>query len=140
MLTSYNSLSQVLPQVGYRTLIFPFVPILTSVVTPQDLLTISVPADVARWIAVGAYVESNSSSGTMAATTVDIRTATGGGGSSILSGATALAALTGPNLAMGLTAASVGAVLTATTLTLRQSVASLFAGTISIVVLYVALP
>lgn len=115
--------------------------------TTANIATSGSPADIgsittglSRFIIQGIYVESLTASGTLAAGTIDIRTATAGGGSSVLSAATALTSLTTLNLTQSIATAALGSVLTASTLTVRQTVNSLNAGTIAVVILVIPLP
>jgi hypothetical protein len=103
-----------------------------------DLATVA--TGLSRYIVSAVYVESLTAAGTMAAGTIDIRTATGGGGSSILSAPVALTGLTSTNLVQQLTVATLGAVQTAANLTLSQTVISLNAGTIGVVIILIPVP
>lgn len=106
--------------------------------SPSDLLTAVV--GVPRYVILQIIAECISAAGTLAAATVDIRTATGGGGSSILDAATMLDSLTAANLTQPIAPAALGSVLTAQSLTLRQTVDSGNAGVVSVVVLILPLP
>lgn len=106
--------------------------------SPADLVTVTV--GLSRYIVTAVYVESNTAAATLAAATIDIRTATAGGGASALNAATALTGLTAANKAQSVTVAALGNVLTASTLTLRQTVDSANAGTVSLVIVVIPLP
>lgn len=106
--------------------------------SPADIGSITV--GLSRYIISGIYVESLTAAGTLALGTIDIRTATAGGGSSILLAATALTSLTTLDLAQSVAPAALGSVLTAATLTVRQTINSLNAGTIAVVVLVIPVP
>lgn len=103
-----------------------------------DLQTIA--TGTARYIVLSVYAETTAASGTLALATVDIRTATAGGGTSILTAPVALASLTAVDLAQSLAPMALGAIQTAANLTLRQTVLSANAGTISVVVVILPLP
>lgn len=103
-----------------------------------DLATVA--TGLSRYIVQAVYAETTAASGTLALATIDIRTATGGGGTSILAAPTALAALAAVDLAQSITPLTLGAVQTAANLTLRQTVLSANAGTISVVVVLIPLP
>lgn len=109
-----------------------------STSTTGDLVTVA--TGLSRYIVSAVYVESLTAGGTMAAGTVDIRTAASGGGSSILTAPVALTSLTAANLAQQLTTAAIGSVLTAANLTLRQTVISLNAGTVGVVIILIPVP
>lgn len=109
-----------------------------STTTTGDLVTVA--TGLSRYIVSAVYVESLTASGSLALGTVDLRTATAGGGSSVLSAPVALASLTAANLAQQLTTASLGSVLTAANLTLRQTVVSLNAGTVAVVIVLIPVP
>lgn len=103
-----------------------------------DLQTIA--TGTARYIVLSIYAETTAASGTLALATVDIRTATAGGGTSILTAPVALASLTASDLAQSLAPMALGAIQTAANLTLRQTVLSANAGTISVVVVILPVP
>lgn len=106
--------------------------------SPADLVTVTV--GLSRYIVTAVYVESNTAAATLAAATIDLRTATAGGGASVLNAATALTGLTTANKAQSIAVAALGNVLTASTLTLRQTVDSANAGTVSLVIVVIPLP
>lgn len=122
---------------GTQAVRIPNVTLLTAA-SPGDLATVSV--DLNRYIVTAVYVESMSAAGTLAAATIDIRTATAGGGASVLSAATALTGLTAANLVQAPAVATLGAALTAANLTLRQTVNSGNAGVVSLVIIVIPLP
>lgn len=103
-----------------------------------DLQTIA--TGTSRYIILSVYAETTAASGTLALATVDVRTAPAGGGTSILTAPVALASLTAINLAQSLAPMALGAIQTAANLTLRQTVLSANAGTISVVVVILPLP
>lgn len=106
--------------------------------SPADLVTVA--TGLSRYIVGAVYVESLTAAGSLAIGTVDIQTATAGGGASILSAPVALTGLTTLNLAQSLAPAALGSVLTAANLTLRQTVNSLNAGTIAVVIVLIPVP
>lgn len=103
-----------------------------------DLQTIA--TGTSRYIILSVYAETTAASGTLALATVDIRTATAGGGTSILTAPVALASLTATNLAQSLAPMALGAIQTAANLTLRQPALSANAGTVSVVVVILPVP
>lgn len=106
--------------------------------SPADLATVA--TGLSRYIVHSVYVESISAAGTLGTATVDIRTATAGGGSSILNAATALTGLTALNLVQAPAVAALSGVLTAANLTLRQTIDSLNAGNIAVVINLIPVP
>lgn len=106
--------------------------------SPADLQTVAV--GLTRYVVTAVYVESISAAGTLAAGTIDVRTATAGGGASVLNAATALTGLTAADKAQSIAVAALGNVLTAANLTLRQTVDSANAGVVSVVVVVIPLP
>lgn len=124
---------------GVVSLQIPSTAVLTAN-SPGDLVSITVPSQVARYVVHSVYIETISATGTLALCTIDLRTATGGGGASLLNAATALTSLTSANLAQSLTVAALGSVLTAGTLTVRQTVNSANAGNIAGVINLIPVP
>lgn len=122
---------------GTQAVRIPNITLLTAA-SPADLATVSI--DLNRYIVTAVYVESMSAAGTLAAATIDIRTATAGGGASVLNAATALTGLTAANLVQAPAVATLGAALTAANLTLRQTVNSGNAGVVSLVIIVIPLP
>lgn len=120
------------------TFTIPAVAVLTTG-SAADLASIVLPTRLTRYAVQNVYVTSVTAAGTLAAATIDLRTAAAGGGSSILTAATALTGLTTLNLAQSVSAAAIGVTYTAGTIYLRQTVDSLSAGTIMIVVVVVDL-
>lgn len=106
--------------------------------SPADLTSVSI--GLSRYVVTAVYVESNTAAGTLAAATIDIRTAAAGGGASVLNAATALTTLTAADKAQSIAVAALGNVQTASTLVLRQTVDSANAGTVSVVIVVVPLP
>lgn len=111
---------------------------LSTSASPVDLT--SVVIGLSRYIVTAVYVESNSAAGTLAAATIDIRTAAAGGGASVVNAATALTGLTAADKAQSVAVAALGNVLTASSLYLRQTVDSANAGVVSVVIVVVPLP
>lgn len=123
-------------QQGALALKFTGAAISTS--TTGDLVTVA--TGLARYVISAVYVETTAASGSLALGTVDVRTATSGGGSSVLAAPTALVGLTAVDLAMSVTPMTLGAIQTAANLTLRQTVISANAGTISVIVILIPVP
>jgi hypothetical protein len=107
--------------------------------SPADKFTGALPAGVSRYVVQSVTVTATSASGTLALSTIDLRTATGGGGSSILAAPTALTALTAANLAQSISPAAIGSTFTAGSITLRQTVDSANAGTVLVIVAFIDL-
>lgn len=104
--------------------------VLTST-SPGDLGSIAIPANITRYIIRKIAVVAKTAAGTLALATVDLRTVAAGGGSSVLSGATALVAASAAGKVVDLSSVSVITdALTASTLFVRQTVDSANAGTI----------
>ena len=119
-------------------ILIPFGPItLSTAGGAVDKATISVP--FSRYLPLAVTIESVTAAGTLAAATIDIRTAAAGGGASILSAPTALTAATAVDKIVSITPVATD-VRTAPTLTLRQTVDSGNAGTISGVLVVRPLP
>lgn len=121
----------------------------SSVSIPTAAISTSVTGDLAtiavglsRYIITAVYVESLTAAGTLALGTIDIRTATAGGGASVLTAPTALASLTAANIVQSIAVPTLSGstVLTAANLTLRQTVVSANAGTIAVVIVAVPVP
>jgi hypothetical protein len=106
--------------------------------SPADLTSVTI--GLSRYIVTAVYVESNSAAGTLAAATIDVRTAAAGGGASVLNAATALTGLTAADKAQSVAVAALGNVQTAATLVLRQTVDSANAGVVSLVIVVIPLP
>lgn len=110
--------------------------------SPADLqtLTLTLPTGYTRYAVLNAWAYSTAAAGSMALGTIDVRTAAAGGGSSLLNAASALTALTAVNLMQSLTPVTMGVTYTSTSLVVRQTVNSLNAGTISVLLDLVFLP
>lgn len=113
------------------------VPILTAG-SAVDIATGTV--NVPRYLISSIYAETISSAATLAAGTIDIRTAAAGGGSSILTAPAALTSLTAINLIQSIAPAALGSVLTASSLIVRQTVNSLNTGSVGIIINIIPLP
>jgi hypothetical protein len=120
-------------QLRARTIAVPVASIATSG-SPADITAVDIPSDVTSYVVTSVYAASDSAAGTLAAATIDLRTASGGGGSSLLASPTALTGLTANSLVQSITPAVLGAKQTAGTIHLRQTVNSLNAGTIRVYV------
>ena len=127
-----------LPQSAVGAYALRFTSAAISAGATGDLQTIA--TGTSRYIVLSAYAETNSAAGTLALATIDIRTATAGGGSSVLAAPVALTSLTAIDLAQSLAPMALGAVQTAANLTLRQTVLSANAGTISVIVVILPIP
>lgn len=62
--------------------------------SPADVASIAIPFSMSKYVVKAAWVRAATAAATLQAATIDLRTAAGGAGSSILSGATALTSLT----------------------------------------------
>lgn len=127
-----------LPQANEGAYAIRFTSAAISTGATGDLQTVA--TNTARYIVLSVYAETTAASGSLALATVDIRTATAGGGTSVLTAPVALASLTAVDLVQSLAPMALGAVQTAANLTLRQTVVSANAGTISVVVVILPVP
>jgi len=101
---------------------------IATAAAPLDLASFSIP--FARYLVQNIIVESQVAAGTLAAATIDLRTAPAGGGVSCLAAPVALVNLTAANLAQVI-AALQNVVQTAPSLTIRQTVNSINAGQVA---------
>lgn len=117
----------------------PFGPVTLSAAgsVVADLATITVP--FARYLPVALTIEAKTAAGTLAAATVDVRTAAAGGGASVLSAPSALTGVTAVDKIINVTPVATD-VRTASSLYLRQTVDSGNAGTIAGVLIVRPLP
>jgi hypothetical protein len=99
--------------------------------SPSDLASIVIPTNISNYVIKNAWVRAVTAAGTLIAATIDIRTAAGGAGSSILSAPTALTGLTGVGTVKTISALN-ASTLTAPLLYVRQTVDSLNAGTVMV--------
>lgn len=123
------------PQAALGTVVFRVlnVPIATSG-GATDRGVLEVPIGVTRYAITGVWAYTVSAAGTLAAGTVDLRTAAAGAGASLLTAPIALVGLTAANLAQSLVPVALGVTYTAHTLYLRQTIDSLFAGVVNVYV------
>jgi hypothetical protein len=112
---------------------------ITTSGSPADKITVPIPSGVARYVVQSVTVTATAADGTLALGTIDLRTATGGGGASILNAPAALTGLTAINLAQTIAPAPIGSTFTAGAITLRQTVDSANAGSILVVVAFIDL-
>lgn len=102
--------------------------------SPADLGSFALPAAINRYTVTNVYAYTTAASGTLAAATVDVRTAAAGGGSSLLTAPVALTGLTAANLAQNMTPLAMGTTFAGGSIFVRQTINSLNAGTVTIAV------
>lgn len=108
----------------------PFSGVAVDTGAAADLVTLTVPAQAARYIIISITIEATAASGALAISVVDLRTAASGGGSSVLSSPMTLSSLTAANTyQMANDSAISNTVQTSGSLILRQTTASLNSGT-----------
>lgn len=100
--------------------------------SPADRTSVALPAWVTKYTVEAVRARAVTAAGTLALATIDVRTASGGGGASLLSAATALSALSAADTVQSITPATFASVATASTIYLRQTVDSGNAGTIDL--------
>lgn len=106
--------------------------LLTGLTPNVDIGSIVIPSQFTNYLITNIYVRSVTASGSLAAATIDLRTAANGGGTSILGSPTALTGLTAAALVQSITPV-LTSVMTASQLFVYQSVGAGSTGTIKIV-------
>lgn len=102
--------------------------------SPADLASFVLPAYINRYTVTNVWAYTTAASGTLAAATVDLRTAAAGGGSSLLTSPVAMTGLTTVNLVQNMAPLALGATFANGTLFVRQTINSLNAGTVTLAV------